>query len=534
MNDPLAVAAGLLPAWTRWVCLIVVPMAFLAGLVAGAVVAWLGRALPAAPWTERARVSYPTRSALAITAVLAGATCGPFALVFRSRLSSWPAWAFVAATALAGFLGADVARLVTERRVHREHISAWSWYAAKPFTLFVRFPHVIVAGAFAVSMPARPGLADAPLMALCVLLILAAGTGVCWLPLVAIGLAKRAPPRLAAIVARASKRTAVTPRGVMLLPSLGSPVANAYALPILRRLAFTEEALLVLDDDEIEAIAAHELGHVSEPRLVAWSRALGTLLVAPLAFARPVTRLVSDNGVKGVLGFLLGLVAFFAALRLLVRMARRMEERADRIAGGDAHDVSEIYARALEKIYRRNLVPAVLGKGKSGARVHPDLYDRLIASGVVPEYPRPAPPNVAGALRRGVVVVAASGALLALVGPWVRATLEERVVSELGDRAMAAADAGEYPEAIDLFEAAESLAPHDPKLRLQRAALLSRLDECDDAARELETAQRYRAEDELDEWFSAAHTSVFDCFRRKGFYFLGDPQSLAPTTDDVR
>ena len=46
------------------------------------------------------------------------------------------------------------------------------------------------------------------------------------------------------------------------------------------------------------------------------------------------------------------------------------------------------YARALEKIYEANLLPVVLRE----KRVHPDLYDRLVAAGATPAYARPKPP----------------------------------------------------------------------------------------------------------------------------------------------
>jgi hypothetical protein len=36
-------------------------------------------------------------------------------------------------------------------------------------------------------------------------------------------------------------------------------------------------------------------------------------------------------------------------------------------------------------LYEENLIPAVMAQ----RRTHPDLYDRLIAAGVQPDYPRP-------------------------------------------------------------------------------------------------------------------------------------------------
>ena len=48
------------------------------------------------------------------------------------------------------------------------------------------------------------------------------------------------------------------------------------------------------------------------------------------------------------------------------------------------------YARALEKIYRENQLPAV---NVNNRQSHPHLYDRLLAAGVIPDYARPARPK---------------------------------------------------------------------------------------------------------------------------------------------
>jgi len=49
-----------------------------------------------------------------------------------------------------------------------------------------------------------------------------------------------------------------------------------------------------------------------------------------------------------------------------------------------------VYARALEKIYQDNLVSAV---ATSNSQAHPHLYDRMLAAGIQPEYPRPTKPS---------------------------------------------------------------------------------------------------------------------------------------------
>jgi hypothetical protein len=42
----------------------------------------------------------------------------------------------------------------------------------------------------------------------------------------------------------------------------------------------------------------------------------------------------------------------------------------------------------LARVYEDNLIPAVLPQT---GRSHPDLYERLLAAGVQPDFPRPKP-----------------------------------------------------------------------------------------------------------------------------------------------
>jgi hypothetical protein len=64
-------------------------------------------------------------------------------------------------------------------------------------------------------------------------------------------------------------------------------------------------------------------------------------------------------------------------------------------------------------MYEGNLVPAVL----RGRRLtHPHLYDRLVAAGLAPAYPRPAPPSETRAALAAVASVVV--ALAACAGLW--------------------------------------------------------------------------------------------------------------------
>src|SRR5258708_337607 len=74
-----------------------------------------------------------------------------------------------------------------------------------------------------------------------------------------------------------------------------------------------------------------------------------------------------------------------AGFIFLNRRRRRMEIRAD-VFGRWLHADKSIYARALAKLYQANETPAVMSRKRM---VHPHLYDRLLAAGITPDFPRP-------------------------------------------------------------------------------------------------------------------------------------------------
>jgi hypothetical protein len=159
--------------------------------------------------------------------------------------------------------------------------------------------------------------------------------------------------------------------------------ALAFAFPITNEVVVSERLLQVCDEPEVMAICAHELAHLSESRLVLAGRILGSFAFMPLIFLTPMVHSLSFWG-----PLILVLLMF-----LLTRFARTLsvefERRADSQAVTD--QLSEgVYARALEKLYEANQAPAVTSKKP---RTHPHLYDRLIAAGVTPSYPRPPAPS---------------------------------------------------------------------------------------------------------------------------------------------
>ncbi len=161
--------------------------------------------------------------------------------------------------------------------------------------------------------------------------------------------------------------------------------AIAFALPLQGAVGLTRKVVNLLTPDELRSIVDHELGHLGEPRGVLVGRVVASLTFAPLPFMGIAARW---HGITGIaVCYLSMLVIGFVSRRL----SRAMELRADRFAVGDhPSETGAVYARALEKIYAANLIPASgLGRGQT----HPDLYDRMLSAGLQPDFPRPKKPG---------------------------------------------------------------------------------------------------------------------------------------------
>jgi Zn-dependent protease with chaperone function len=213
------------------------------------------------------------------------------------------------------------------------------------------------------------------------------------------GVLRPAGDRFREIATRAAGRAGIELRSI---EQAALPMVNAFAFVLDRGVAVTDAALAVLDDDELDAVCTHELAHLGEP---AWVRAIrlsfGYLMGLYLTLCCLI-RPICGSLPRTAAGLIVigGAVLVLLARVLVLRLAHRMEIRADAQAvTTDA--VPGIYGRALAKIYEANLIPVVLGMKR---HTHPELYDRLVAAGATPDYPRPAvPPR--GPWRAGAAVL---------------------------------------------------------------------------------------------------------------------------------
>ena len=343
-------------------------------------------------WTERARRLYPVRTAAANNLWLI-----PACLVLAQQLwlpnaaLPWPV------TALAAWCGVLLGSYPFERLLFPWlRFRDWLHLATANGLLRLGFWALFVVAV--IYMPPHIGWLTWTIagVMLAIILLLNYGLGL-WLAR-QLRLLQPPPERLQRITDAVAGRMGIAYRRLWLLRH---PTAVAAAWPTTGDLVFSERVLPLLSDDEIAAIGAHELGHLAESRLTVFGRLTGSLALLPWLLVNPVLHRYESAGV-GALALISLLI-----LAAVTRLARRMEVRADRL--GRAHQAEGgVYANALEKLYEANQLPAVMpGRRKA----HPHLYDRLIAAGILPLYPRPKPAR--SLAWTGVVMVVAFILLLA-------------------------------------------------------------------------------------------------------------------------
>lgn len=339
-------------------------------LVQLALIPW--RRLPEEPWTERARRLYPIRHAHSAWVLII-----PFAAVVV-HLRFYPE-ASMPAMLVAAILGATLSGRPLDRAVFPS-FELKAWLKSAFVHSLLRLGWVFLVMFFAVAMPAHWSLSQLGWSAAFLIASGALSGGLLHRLLLAFGAFHPAGPRLSRLVQECAEETGVRVKSVWEFPS---PAAFAAALIAQRALIFSGTTATEHDDDELRAICRHELAHLDEGPVLHFLRIAQTpLSLLPFIFT---PAFVTSMGPSGILPPLL---LWLLLLRGFTRLSLRLEKRADEAARQGAE--SPAYARALERLHRRNLAAAVLAP--KATRTHPDLYDRMLAAGVTPDYPRPAPP----------------------------------------------------------------------------------------------------------------------------------------------
>ena len=374
----------LLPSWVRWftpVCF--GALTFLLSAISSALGARvaggpLRRTAPDAHWTVFARNAATAQGGALYAFVLTIAPLGGLAAICAGVPGALTTGQMFLVLLVSSWLG----QLAWQRRFRRAlplhesdrelrfrsaatHVAVfWSGWLA-----------LVTAAAF---MPRHPGPLAWTLWAICALNFVLSLFGVGLQMTTVPGLVREADERVRELVQGIAVTMNVHVRSVH-VADLG--VCNAYAYPFTRVLLFTESVLETLDDDELAAIVRHELGHLQESTGTKLQRILPFFMLVPLSLWNPLLYSMEPYMLT------LGLLAYVLLARGSQTRGRKAETSADQVA--TEHSDGAVYARALERIHRRNLSPAV-GHRRS---THPDLYDRIVATGIEPDYARPKPPG---------------------------------------------------------------------------------------------------------------------------------------------
>ncbi len=353
--------------------------AIIGGLLGGAIVLRSWRRLqPETHWTERARVCFAAQAFLA--------TAPAFALVYAAfycgalRYFAHEPWLHLGALVFAAWLGAIIGSLPLRSRWRKRRVGLVEALEESGTTIVLRSLGTYV---FLVMAAALVGHGFD--LAAVIIMVVALGTVFVFVthggvPLLRfLGMLTPASPRIESIVRQVAERSgSLAPQAYTLR---WSP-ANAMAFPFVFAVAVTPALEKILTDEELLAVISHEFEHLRETRAQKLTRLLGIPSLFCL-FSSPVW--MKEFGLAGLI---MANAIVCVAARMLGRFSRQMETQADAQAKRE-HEDPKIYAGALEKLYEHNLVPAV----HQGKHSHPNLYDRLLAVGFTPAYPRPKAPS---------------------------------------------------------------------------------------------------------------------------------------------
>jgi Zn-dependent protease with chaperone function len=324
-------------------------------------------------WTERARLYYPVRASAQSNLWVLPAVLTMGAVLME--IDDLPHWTLmVLATGIGTVVGTiPMDREVCTRIPFKELLRTVSVGWLIRFLMWLVF-----LGAIAL-MPNEFNLQGLAILAVFLfLLTLWSWKGWIWTGR-KLGFLLPPPERLQKIVQDTAARMNVPVGEVCLLRSF---TAQAFAMSAGRRLLFTDRLLEILSDDEVAAICSHELAHLTEPRSTYFQRHMIWLSFLPWIFLKPMVHTL------GFSGFIVLLLFTFLVPIACRQLSHRLEVRADAVAHSNEPD-SGVYARALTRLYEDALAPAVNARESA---THPHLYDRLLAAGVTPDFPRPEPP----------------------------------------------------------------------------------------------------------------------------------------------
>ncbi|HEV3384610.1 MAG TPA: M48 family metalloprotease, partial [Gemmata sp.] len=259
-----------LPWWVVWGPLVVrLPflfvMSFLVASLAAIVTGWPLRKAKDESWVTRARLAYPVRMAsgrINLVMLLIPALILNF---FSGQLCPIPNDLLTLLTGITCYSGSAIAFFFAERRIRQGCFTFVGFLRNVLFYWLFFGPSLLVFLCFIPFMPQTFNDTAVVLFFTATGLIVFFSVGGGLFVARILRLAKPAPKRLREIVEKVSVSMGVHVRGSYVVHA---PVVQALAWPFLKCVAFTSTALELLDDDEVAAICAHEVAHLSESRLM--------------------------------------------------------------------------------------------------------------------------------------------------------------------------------------------------------------------------------------------------------------------------
>jgi len=252
-----------------------------------------------------------------------------------------------------------------------------------------------------------------------------------------------------------SRRLGHEPRP-LLICDLG--IANAFALYLVGRIVISDQLVEVLEEEELELLLAHEVAHLEDSVV---SRFGAALRLTPRALFPFILASAFESHWVAI-----GLTALAALLWWIgIRNERNMEDHADEVGATQQFDEGS-YARILEKIYAYNLDPAVTRYRET----HAHLYDRMLAAGVTPDYPRPEPPPE---YRISIGLVAWTPAWLAVFSLFFMYEHQQRWLPEDQARAVTSIFGGAPVLAERLSYHHASLGEYDASVRYAKGMVIA-------------------------------------------------------------
>jgi Zn-dependent protease with chaperone function len=329
-------------------------------------------------WTERARLAFGPGVAVIWFAILFSSFAAFIGGVGLETLDAWfhkpvVGWSIF----FAAFAGALTVRFRWLREIWGPRVTFRSWSGGCLVILLAIYPSYLVLILLVALLPPTPNLEAMIWIATATVAVAFFSRGGGLLLLRWLGVARSAPTSVSRMVEQLAQKMNVS--GRVQVVSLEWAQVNAIASIVSRTVGFSRPMLEAFDEDELRAVAAHELAHLNEPR---WVRAVR---VGHMFAYLPVAVLARYGGSSGAIA---AVFLFFGIAIAYIRFTHAMEQRADRSEHAAIAD-DQAYMRSMIKLHESNFAPAVM----PGKQTHPHLYDRLLSAGIQPDFPRPEAPS---------------------------------------------------------------------------------------------------------------------------------------------